>query len=121
MFIIFLDFVCYLNLHKVFPMLEENEEEMVESTFQIDEKEVKVEVMRSRGAGGQVSMIMYGGSVYSALPSTSTKPNRLCDSHISPPASQYRCRTLDHSTKTRHQHGGSFVPGFTIGSLMRRL
>ena len=39
-------------------MLEDNQGEMDESTFQIDEKEVKVEVMRSRGAGGQVIMMM---------------------------------------------------------------
>lgn len=44
---------------------------MDESTFQIDEKEVKVEVMRSRGAGGQVIMMALSGGTY-----TQTYPAR---------------------------------------------
>jgi len=60
-------------------MLEDNQGEMDESTFQIDEKEVKVEVMRSRGAGGQVVTMMRSGDMYSVLSSTSTKPNQRYD------------------------------------------
>ncbi len=44
-------------------MLEDNQGEMDESTFQVDGKEVKVEVMRSRGAGGQVHRLNLGGDM----------------------------------------------------------
>jgi len=64
---------------KVFPMLEDNQGEMDESTFQIDETEVRVEVMRSRGAGGQVIVMVLSGDTRSVLSSTSTKPNQRCD------------------------------------------
>ena len=64
---------------KVFPMLEDNQGEMDESTFQIDETEVRVEVMRSRGAGGQVIAMVLSGDTHSVLSSTSTKPNQRCD------------------------------------------
>jgi hypothetical protein len=101
-------------------MLEDSQGDMDESTFQIDEKEVKVEVMRSRGAGGQVSVTILGGTMYLVFPSTSIKQNQPCGSHISPVASQYRCRTLDLNTRTRRQHGGSFAPGFTTGNSTRR-
>lgn len=60
-------------------MLEEDQGEMDEATFQIDEKEVKAEVMRSRGAGGQVMMIIPSGDMCSGFSSTSTKLNRQCD------------------------------------------
>lgn len=60
-------------------MLEDNQGEMDESTFQIDETEVRVEVMRSRGAGGQVIAIIISGDMRLVLYSTSTKPNQRCD------------------------------------------
>lgn len=60
-------------------MLEDNQGEMDESTFQIDETEVRVEVMRSRGAGGQVITMVLSGDAHLVLSSTSTKPNQQCD------------------------------------------
>lgn len=60
-------------------MLEDSQGEMDESTFQIDETEVKVEVMRSRGAGGQVIAIIINSYMHLVLSSTSTKPNQRCD------------------------------------------
>ena len=60
-------------------MVEDNQGEMDESTFQIDETEVKVEVMRSRGAGGQVIATILRGYMRSVFFSTSTKPNQRCD------------------------------------------
>ena len=73
------------------PLVEENDTRG-EELFTMDE--IKLEVMRARGAGGQVrAHSILQGSTLTGIDSTSTKPNQQSDSPTSRLVSLSLCKT----------------------------